>query len=42
MRRFYEEDEKSIKCTEFQLKVKGKKSLYNKHLAMKIYKDGVD
>jgi hypothetical protein len=42
MRRFNEEDEKSIKCTDFQLKVKGKKCLYNKHLAMKTYRDGVD
>jgi hypothetical protein len=35
MRCFNEEVEKSIKCTEFQLKEKGKKCLYNKHLAMK-------
>lgn len=35
MRWFNEEDEKSIKCTDFQFKVKGKTSLYNKHFAMK-------
>ena len=42
MRWFNEEDDKSIKCKDSHLKAKGKKSLYNKHLAKKTYRDGVD